>query len=158
MDERQDWNMIAADCFVLSCCCCQCLILQILVFLLLKLPTRLFRKTKQYMKRKFGIRRKVARCAAAVIGGQRPQAPRRRVMVEDLRWDGCMEEVEKVLEEMCEKGEFGFGSFWRGDDIHHELVDDDIRICFVNQQLGYHDHDGNYHFIQVFGPLTMHSI
>ncbi|KVI05339.1 uncharacterized protein LOC112524348 [Cynara cardunculus var. scolymus] len=155
-DKRQDWNMIAADCFVLSCCC-QCLILQILVFLLLKLPTKLFRKTKEYMKRKFGIRRRVARCAAAVIGRQRPQ-PRRRIMVEDLRRDGCMEEVEKVLSEMYKKGEFGFGSFWRGDDDDDDdegLVDDNFRIRFVNQQHGY---DGNYQFIQVFGPLTMHSI
>ncbi|XP_071695465.1 uncharacterized protein [Rutidosis leptorrhynchoides] len=100
--ERQDWNMIGADCVVISCCC-QCLMLQLLVFVLLKLPRKMIKKTKQYMKRKFGkrmrddgkiVRTKMARCAEEV---------------------GCMEEVEEVLEELCTKGEFGFGSFWRGD-------------------------------------------
>ncbi|KAI3516791.1 hypothetical protein L1887_15830 [Cichorium endivia] len=154
--ERQDWHMIGADCFVLSCCC-QFLILQMLVFLLLKLPCKVYRKTKEYVKRKFGIRRKVARCAAAVIGRQQPPPPRRAAL-EGFRWEelhGCMEEVEKVLEDMCKKGEFGFGSFWREDD--HDL-DDNFRICFVNQQLGYQDDGGKYHYIDVFGPLTMQLI
>ncbi|XP_071714314.1 uncharacterized protein [Rutidosis leptorrhynchoides] len=154
--ERQDWIMIGADCVVLSCCC-QCLILQILFFLLLKLPRKVYRKTKEYFKRKFNKQKKVAitRCAAAFIGRQKRRQSPYRVVDDSLRWeevDGCMEEVEKVLGEMCNKGEFGFGSFWKGDDNY---LEDNCRLCFVNQQLGYHDHDGNYHLIPVFGPLTM---
>lgn len=29
----------------------------------------------------------------------------------------CMDEVERVLEEFSQKGEFAFGSFWGGDDV-----------------------------------------
>ncbi|KAI3816475.1 hypothetical protein L1987_16173 [Smallanthus sonchifolius] len=158
--DRHEWSMIGADCLVLSCCC-QCLILQILVFVLLKLPIKLCRKIKVYVKRKFGIRRKAVleHCAAAVMGRQRRRPPC-RVAEEGARWEessGCMEEVEEVLGEMCNKGEFGFGSFWTGDD-DDSYLEDDFRVCFVNQQLGYHDHDGKYHFIKVFGPLIMQLI
>ncbi|KAL8241924.1 hypothetical protein R6Q59_012226 [Mikania micrantha] len=156
--DRHEWGMIGADCLVLSCCC-QCLILQILVFVLLKLPIKVCRKVKHYMKRKFRSRRKAVleRCAEAVMGRQ----PTGKVAVEGSRRDesgGCMEEVEKALGEMCAKGEFGFGSFWRGDDDYDSCLEDDFRICFVNQQLGYHDHDGKYHFVQAFGPLIMQLI
>ncbi|KAL8224333.1 hypothetical protein R6Q57_019808 [Mikania cordata] len=114
-------------------------------------------KVNNYMKRKFRSRRKAVleRCAEAVMCRQ----PTGKVAVEGFRRDesgGCMEEVEKVLGEMCAKGEFGFGSFWRGDDDN--CLEEDFRICFVNQQLGYHDHDGKYHFVQVFGPLIMQLI
>ncbi|CAH1431264.1 unnamed protein product [Lactuca virosa] len=155
--EGQDWHMIGADCLVLSCCC-QFLILQMLMFLLFKLPSKVFRKAKEYVKRKFGIRRKVARCVAAFVGRQQPWPPHRDA-AECFRWEelnGCMEEVEVALEEMCRKGEFGFGSFWRGDEEHD--LEDNFRICFVNQQLGYHDDSGKYHFVDVFGPLTMQLI
>ncbi|XP_071704827.1 uncharacterized protein [Rutidosis leptorrhynchoides] len=127
--EQQDWNMIGADCIVISCCC-QCLMLQLLVFVLLKLPSKMIKKTKEYMKRKFGnrmrkggkmVRMKVARCAEEVVGCQTPrdsisvrgQTPAKSFNVDGF--DGCMEEIEEVLEELSTKGEFGFGSFWRGD-------------------------------------------
>ncbi|KAL1370473.1 hypothetical protein HN51_000734 [Arachis hypogaea] len=48
----EDWNMLGADCVVISCCC-QCLMLQILVYVLLKLPSKLVRKTRRYVKKKF---------------------------------------------------------------------------------------------------------
>nr|XP_043638556.1 uncharacterized protein LOC122609667 [Erigeron canadensis] len=144
--EQEDWNMICADCVVLSCCC-QCLMLQVLVFVLLKLPSKLIKKTAQYMKRKLGIkirdgrkmvRMKVARCAEEVIGCQKPRESFRvRARGESFRlegFDGCMEEVEDVLEELSTKGEFGFGSFWRGDGdvgIH-------FPICLVSQELKSH--------------------
>ncbi|KAK1419812.1 hypothetical protein QVD17_29171 [Tagetes erecta] len=159
--SRHDWSMIGADCLVLSCCC-QCLILQILVFVLLKLPIKVCRKIKHYLKRKFGMTRKVAleHCVATVMGQKRGRPPY-RVAVEGSPRDepsSCMEEVEKVLGGMSKRGEFGFGSFWRGDNDDHNCLEDDFRICFVNQQLGYHDHDGKFHFIQVFGPLIMQLI
>ncbi|KAL3751423.1 hypothetical protein ACJRO7_012276 [Eucalyptus globulus] len=113
----EDWNALAADCIVVSCCC-QCLILQIAVFILLKIPCRLFQKTKRFAKKRFRHSR------------------RRRKSLEKTRYlsegpgcsmrdgeDGffldvyerggrCMEEVEKALQEMSQKGVFGFGSFW----------------------------------------------
>ncbi|KAI3811893.1 hypothetical protein L1987_16589 [Smallanthus sonchifolius] len=123
--DKQDWNMIGADCLVLSCCC-QCLMLQLLAFVLLKLPSKLVKKTKHYVKRKFGkkmrnggnmARVKVTRCAEEVVGCQKPRdSMRARASAESFRLDGCLEEVEEVLEELSTKGEFGFGSFWRGDD------------------------------------------
>ncbi|KAJ0504843.1 hypothetical protein HanHA89_Chr12g0463781 [Helianthus annuus] len=157
--DRHEWGIIGGDCLVLSCCC-QCLILQILVFVLLKLPIKVWRKIKVCMKRKFRRTRKAAleHCAAAVMGGQQRRSPCRVAAKGSTleESNGCMEEVEKVLGEMCEKDEFSFGSFWRGDDDN--CLEDDFRICFVNQQLGFHDHDGKYHLTQVFGPLLMQLI
>lgn len=82
------------------------------------------------MKRKFGnrmrdggkmVRMKVARCAEEVVGCQTPRdslSTRGRTQAKSFQLDGfdrCMEEIEEVLEELSTKGEFGFGSFWRGD-------------------------------------------
>lgn len=77
---------------------------------------------------------KVARCAEEVVGCHKPresmrvQARSTSFRVDGL--DGCMEEVEEVLEELSRKGEFGFGSFWRGDDGDYFLG------CIENQKLG----------------------
>lgn len=152
--EQQDWNMIGADCLVLSCCC-QCLMLQLLVFFLLKLPTKLLKRTIRYIKRKFtdqmrhggkvvGV--KVARCAKEVVGCQKPRdLMKGRVdQVESSRIDGCMEEVEEVLEEFSRNGEFGFGSFWKGNND----VEVYFPTCLVKQELGCHDH--------VFGSFRVH--
>ncbi|KAK1423176.1 hypothetical protein QVD17_18471 [Tagetes erecta] len=139
--ERQDWNMIGADCLVISCCC-QCLLLQLLVFMLLKLPIKLIKKTQHYVKRKLMnkmrdggkmARMKVARCAEEVVGCHKPRDSMRvEARSTSFRLDGCMEEVEEVLEELSIKGEFGFGSFWRGDDG----VDAYFPGCIKNQELG----------------------
>ncbi|GMI99966.1 hypothetical protein HRI_003665900 [Hibiscus trionum] len=134
----EDCNTLVADCLVI-CCCSQCLILQIIVFVFLELPRKLIRKTKRYAKKKLLI-------------GHRRRGRRRteegKVMIElemvkggvfgddvrvvanscncmsmnlDLAQAGaaqygvrycCMQEVEKVLEELSRKGEFAFGSFW----------------------------------------------
>ncbi|MFS8017750.1 hypothetical protein Hanom_Chr15g01384071 [Helianthus anomalus] len=142
--EQQDWHMIGADCLVISCCC-QCLLLQLLVFLLLKLPIKLVEKTKHYVKRKLRnkmqdgekvTRMKVARCAEEVVGCRKP---RNLIWVQARAngfrldgFDGCMDEVEEVLEELSTKGEFGFGSFWSGDDG----VEVYCPVGLVNQELG----------------------
>ncbi|KAI3714418.1 hypothetical protein L1987_73020 [Smallanthus sonchifolius] len=63
-----------------------------------------------------------------VVGYQKPM--RARAPAESFRLDGCLEEVEEVLEELSTKGEFGFGSFWRGDDG----VEVHFPICLVKQQ------------------------
>ncbi|KAK3020780.1 hypothetical protein RJ639_045852 [Escallonia herrerae] len=105
----------------------QCLTLQILVFISLKLPYKIVRRTKKYVKKKLGKRNRE---------GKIIQSDARRVVNEGIRshrgsfriqldgssvneCDGfacCMEEAEKVLEELSEKGEFQFGSFWGGED------------------------------------------
>lgn len=96
------------------------------------------------------VRMKVARCAEEVIGYQKPRDSmkvRARARVESFRLDGfggCMKEVEEVLEELSTKGEFGFGSFWRGDDG----VEIHFPICLVSQELDCHDH--------VIDPFKVH--
>lgn len=38
----------------------------------------------------------------------------------------CMEEIEKVMEDLHEKGEFGFGSFWgKGNSISSSCRDEE---------------------------------
>ncbi|XP_041014200.1 uncharacterized protein LOC121257305 [Juglans microcarpa x Juglans regia] len=121
----EDPNMLAADCVVISCCC-QCLILQILIFVLLKLPYKLIRKTRDYAKKRLRQRKKDDDKITereidqyydddSFVGMHGESF---RIQVDGLFRDGdhgcgsCMEEVEKVLEEMSQKGEFAFGSFW----------------------------------------------
>ncbi|KAK3222683.1 hypothetical protein Dsin_009708 [Dipteronia sinensis] len=117
----EDGSMLAADCVVISCCC-QCLILQVLIFCLLKLPCKLIRKTKEYAKKKFRQRR---RSKGKIIRKVKKRKSRYREELMEFHGggcgriellkggeDGCMEEVERVLEEFSQKGEFAFGSFW----------------------------------------------
>ncbi|XP_010044313.2 uncharacterized protein LOC104433322 [Eucalyptus grandis] len=118
----EDWNALAADCIVVSCCC-QCLILQIAVFILLKIPCRLFQKTKRFAKKRFRHsrrRRKSLEKTSYLSEGQLVEGPGCSMRDgEDgffidvsERGGRCMEEVEKALQEMSQKGVFGFGSFW----------------------------------------------
>ncbi|CAK7326478.1 unnamed protein product [Dovyalis caffra] len=116
----EDRNMVAADCVVISCCC-QCLMLQLIVFLLLKLPPKLIQKTKAYAKKKLWHRKKEKKILESVKGRVQDrfvefQESSVRIQVDDFHGDhdcgNCMEEVEKVLEEFSQKGEFAFGSFW----------------------------------------------
>ncbi|KAI3423476.1 uncharacterized protein J3R85_010972 [Psidium guajava] len=109
----EDWNALAADCIVVSCCC-QCLILQIVVFVLLKTPRRLFQKTKQFAKKRLRHsrrKRKGLKMTRHLREGRVVEGPGCSID-ESGRGGRCMEEVEKVLEEMSQKGVFGFGSFW----------------------------------------------
>lgn len=116
----EDWNMLAADCVVISCCC-QCLILQIIIFILLKLPQKLVRKTKEYAKKKLWHRKKEEKITESIRGRFQDEFMKFheesiRIQVEELHGGhgcgNCMEEVEWVLEELSQKGEFAFGSFW----------------------------------------------
>ena len=52
----EDCNMLVADCIAISCCA-QCLILQIIIFVLRGLRCKLIRKTKEYAKKKLGLGR-----------------------------------------------------------------------------------------------------
>ncbi|KAK7346146.1 hypothetical protein VNO80_20661 [Phaseolus coccineus] len=113
----EEWNMLGADCVVISCCC-QCLVLQILVFLLLKLPWKLIRKTREYAKKKLRQRKGNDERAKMKIEPGCYEDVLVRIHEQSFRdgegfsWGGCMDEVEKMMEEFYEKGEFGFGSFW----------------------------------------------
>ncbi|XP_031273630.1 uncharacterized protein LOC116132095 [Pistacia vera] len=113
----EDRNMLAADCVVISCCC-QCLILQIIFFVLLKLPWKLIRKAKEYAKMKIRRTRKQEIIIKTMKGRYEDEflqchgGSELTIQVESSGLRCCLEEVEKVLEEFSEKGEFAFGSFW----------------------------------------------
>ncbi|TKY58522.1 hypothetical protein E2542_SST15585 [Spatholobus suberectus] len=119
----EDWNMLGADCVVISCCC-QCLMLQILIFVLLKLPWKFVKKTREYAKKKLrqrkGNDREMDRemCSYKDVlvriheQSIRIQAEMQLTDDEGHKCGGCMDEVEKVMEEFYQKGEFAFGSFW----------------------------------------------
>nr|POF27037.1 proline-rich receptor-like protein kinase perk10 [Quercus suber] len=124
-EAMEDWNTLAADCVVISCCC-QCLILQIIIFFLLKLPCKLIRKTREYAKKKLRQRRKNEKTIENEINQGKHDFEGMnggsfRIQVDGFLVDGdygcgsCMQEVEKVLEEFSQKGEFAFGSFWGGN-------------------------------------------
>ncbi|XP_059446825.1 uncharacterized protein LOC132178401 [Corylus avellana] len=135
----EDLNMLAADCVVVSCCC-QCLILQIVIFVLLKLPSKLIRKTREYARKKLRQRKEVV--GGRITGGREMGKYKDGffvgslgIQVERLGMDGghhhgCMEEVEKVLEELSQKGEFAFGSFWgrKGSGSFTSCEFDDINV------------------------------
>ncbi|KAJ9140657.1 hypothetical protein P3X46_031276 [Hevea brasiliensis] len=117
----EDCSMLAADCVVISCCC-QCLILQI-IFILLKLPCKLIRKAKEYAKKKLGtLYRKQAerRTESVKVRFQDDSVEFHegsiKIQIEELNGShglgSCMEEVERVIGDFSQKGEFAFGSFW----------------------------------------------
>ncbi|XP_027920753.1 uncharacterized protein LOC114178836 isoform X1 [Vigna unguiculata] len=131
----EEWNTLGADCVVISCCC-QCLLLQILVFLMLKLPWKLIRKTREYAKKKLRQRKgnddkmKIELgCYEDVLVRIHEQSFRVQEMAvrdgEGFTSGGCMDEVQKMMEEFYQKGEFGFGSFCGRE----EPCDPNLRVC-----------------------------
>ncbi|CAJ1941944.1 unnamed protein product [Sphenostylis stenocarpa] len=108
----------------------RCLLLQILVLVLLKLPWKVIRKTREYAKKKLRQRKgnddrgKKKKKKKIELGSYedvlvriheqsfRVQGEMALRDGEGLSFSGCMDEVEKVMEEFYEKGEFGFGNFW----------------------------------------------
>ncbi|KAL8106003.1 uncharacterized protein LOC141677880 [Apium graveolens] len=138
----EDLNMIAADCVVISCCC-QCLVLQIVVFILLKLPYKLLRKTKQYVKKKLRNQKKEENAIARELsrystdGVIKRDSGSFRILFQGISSEeccfGCMKEIENALEDMSGKGEFAFGSFWRGEDL------EDSFPTFLVKNLECHD-------------------
>ncbi|XP_019177024.1 PREDICTED: uncharacterized protein LOC109172301 [Ipomoea nil] len=150
----EDRNALAADCIVISCCC-QCLILQVIIFILLRLPSRIIRKTKRYVKRRLRSRKRAEKVVQIELCGYGDESSRRRggspddgFPFSDSSFGCCMDEVERVLEEFSQKGEFAFGSFWGGDvskrvfsycQPKQEVVDYD---CF------------HHHLIETFGSFN----
>ncbi|XP_031400900.1 uncharacterized protein LOC116210907 [Punica granatum] len=148
---EEDWNALAADCVVISCCC-QCLILQIVVFVLLRLPYKLIRKTRELAKRRLGRRRKPRSKAKGMVESMKCRCG------EDHGWmildglsievddgDECMKEVEKVLGELVERGEFAFGSFWGRGSCRQQIGSSQSQgFDFTNVV--------HFHLIEVVGP------
>ncbi|CAH9119614.1 unnamed protein product [Cuscuta europaea] len=137
-----DRNALVADCIVISCCC-QCLILQVIILILLKLPYRMIRRTKRYVK---NLRSRMSKGKKSL----QVKTLRGKLSIRHYssgRWrdegggshrvhqvDGliplsgcCMDEVERVLEEFSLKGEFAFGSFWGGESV--------IFTCHAKQEV-----------------------
>ncbi|XP_019425784.1 PREDICTED: uncharacterized protein LOC109334449 [Lupinus angustifolius] len=138
----EDWNMLGADCVVISCCC-QCLMLQILVFVLIKLPCKVVKKTREYAKRKLrkGKRndREMGSSYKHVLLRMHQQS---MITTQALKDDDfghscgcCLDEVEKVMEEFYEKGEFGFGSFWGRKNVPKVLTNNTHDDSFVKYQI-----------------------
>ncbi|XP_065852189.1 uncharacterized protein [Euphorbia lathyris] len=110
----EDCNMLAADCVVICCCCCcQCLMLQLFIFILIKLPYRIVRKTRKLARKKLriGWKNKGKKGGKDDIRFDEIEGCT-RIEVDEFGSGNCMEEVERILEELSEKGEFSFGSFW----------------------------------------------
>ncbi|KAF7827885.1 hypothetical protein G2W53_019049 [Senna tora] len=148
----EDLNMLAADCVVICCCCCcQCMILQILVFALLKLPSKLIKKSRDFAKRKLNRRRRRSEIESYIeeivrIEEEcrfRVEAERERGFVEEDAGEGdCMEEVERAMMEFYRKGEFAFGSFWGREAIvstknrNDEEEEDEDFVSNIGSNLG----------------------
>ncbi|KAK3041317.1 hypothetical protein RJ639_001419 [Escallonia herrerae] len=109
----EDPNLLAAECIVISCCC-QCLTLQILVFILLKLPYNIVRRTKKFVKKKLGKRKREGKIIQSDTSRIVNEAIRSHSGSFRIQLDGssvnkcdgfacCMEEAEKVLKELSEK-------------------------------------------------------
>ncbi|PKU71716.1 hypothetical protein MA16_Dca022814 [Dendrobium catenatum] len=99
----EECNNLAADCVVLSCCC-PCLLLQLGIFILFRLPQRLAAKSKRLVMARKIKRRKletneVRKMEFGVDGGG--GAP----VVTALGG-------EEVWEVLLGHGVFWFGSFW----------------------------------------------
>ncbi|XP_073136410.1 uncharacterized protein [Henckelia pumila] len=160
----EDRNILAADCIII-CCCCQCMILQILIFLLLKLPRKLLRKAKQYVK-KLRTRKRGAEITQFEVVGYDDDSLRSqgsssfRIEVEGFSPDGtlrlgcCTDDCDRVLVDLSDKGEFCFGSFWGGDQVSRSLS-----WCLRQEEIDYDD--VRSHLIEVFGSsrsLGIHTL
>ncbi|EOA24856.1 hypothetical protein CARUB_v10018146mg [Capsella rubella] len=121
----EDLNTFAADCVVVSCCC-NCLVLQIAVFIFLGLPQKLVKNTRKCYA-KWGINRRIKRmglcCECSrentdIDSGWMKESITTMSMVE-MEGLRCIEEVEQALQEFSKNGEFLFGSFWGQERVQN---------------------------------------
>uniref|UniRef100_A0A1J3EPD9 Transmembrane protein n=1 Tax=Noccaea caerulescens TaxID=107243 RepID=A0A1J3EPD9_NOCCA len=116
----EDLNTFAADCVVVSCCC-NCLVLQIAIFIFLGLPQKLVKNTRKCYA-KWGVNRRIKRmglgCECRENTGVDSDS-RKESMSMEMEGFGCIEEVEEALEEFSKNGEFLFGSFWGKERIQN---------------------------------------
>lgn len=141
----EDLNMLTADCCVLSCCC-QCLILQILLFIFVEIPYKLIKMMKDYVGKKFAQRNKGEEEKGIEGGYERGIQIEGFPITSDCHsFDGCcLEEVERVLWGFSQKGEFAFGSFWGREEGS---------TCVVAKQ-GLDNDVIHYHLIEIVGSFS----
>ncbi|PWZ25465.1 hypothetical protein Zm00014a_029950 [Zea mays] len=134
-------GLVAMDCLVV-CCCCPCLVLQVTVFLFVRLPRKVVVKTKRVILRRWHRRRPPAPSSAAGLKlsalldldddgfeaafgmGEQEGASdwKERCRCFAVGGDGGVDvDVDGVWEAIIEQeGLFWFGSFWgrrgEGDD------------------------------------------
>ncbi|CAL9147156.1 unnamed protein product [Musa hybrid cultivar] len=127
----EDCGMFAVDCVVV-CCCCPCFLLQITVFLFIRLPHKLAVKSKRIVLRKLQKRsKKDDKTNETVLDAEKAKfgAPccdfrpcdrssscleAEKVLKELMKGEGnSWMEAEMVWEELiAREGLFWFGSFW----------------------------------------------
>ncbi|KAK9705035.1 hypothetical protein RND81_07G028400 [Saponaria officinalis] len=160
----EDCNTLVSDCIVVSCCC-QCLILQLVVFIFIHLPRKLARKTKEYAKKKLSRTRRKSKNHPqhrdGFVGFDNGRSVSMRILELEgyevskvHRWGSCLDEVEKVLGELSMKGEFAFGSFW-GENQEQSvgLCSKCCRTLTKEEVLEFGSHHHvKFHFIEVVGP------
>ncbi|CAN8238892.1 unnamed protein product [Cochlearia groenlandica] len=117
---KEDCGASAADCLVL-CCCCECFMLQVFLFVFFKIPCKLAHKMKKLVTKR-RLRRKMRRDAKRTF-----LHTKKDCREEEERFYGhetrskCMEDIEEMLQELSMEGEFVFGSFWRHGDSTNEF-------------------------------------
>ncbi|CAA0820167.1 Unknown protein [Striga hermonthica] len=131
------------------------MILQILVFLLLKLPSKLFKKTREYAKKLKARSKKPVIVKLEAQGGLQEKSSRIEIddfdLVESVRYgEKLMEEIERELEEFSGRGEFAFGSFWgRGVCASRRS----FGSCFKEAEVDYDD--VGYRLMELFGDVKV---
>ncbi|WOL20309.1 hypothetical protein Cni_G29113 [Canna indica] len=122
-NTAEDCGFFAVDCVVV-CCCCPCLLVQVSVFLFIRLPRRIAVKSKQLVLQKLRKRLKQNAKEKAVFDlteghfwvddrSSFLEAERLQLMEMMKGEDGSWIEANKVWEELiAEQGLFWFGSFW----------------------------------------------
>ncbi|XP_026410791.1 uncharacterized protein LOC113306017 [Papaver somniferum] len=132
----EDLNLLAADGIVI-CFCCPCLILQFIVFVLLRLPKKLVKKSKRLVRKRLRKKKnkKKNEKKIMVIENDRFSDEKDRIpRIASNSYNDCgwvMQEVEKALTEFSQQGEFAFGSFWGRRDDSRRLQPDLERMEFA---------------------------
>ncbi|KAL3631296.1 hypothetical protein CASFOL_024280 [Castilleja foliolosa] len=149
-----DTNMLAADCIVISCCC-QCMILKVLIFVILKLPNKLFKKTMKYAKKFRTARDKKTDIETMRYDRDSFWDKSFRIDIDDFylaesndRFGRCcMDEIERVLGDYSGRGEFAFGSFW-GAEVSSSRS---FQSCCKEDVIDYDD--VRYRLMDLFGNV-----
>ena len=157
----EDCNTLVSDCVVISCRC-ECLILQLVIFMFIQLPCRVAKKTKEFAKRKLNRKKKQKngeiRVAKQFQGIDYGEDFMKLIELHD--WSSCNQEIDRVLEEFSLRGEFGFGSFW-GKNSNVENMKFNYK-CKCNKGLIKDDdydfeefgsHVVKFHLIEVIRPF-----
>ncbi|MQL70880.1 hypothetical protein Taro_003202 [Colocasia esculenta] len=123
----EDPELLAADCVVI-CTCCPCLVLQVLLFLLIRLPCKLAKRSKRLVLRRLrkrprrGRRRREVAATEMIVFREDPFDGFVQMGIADaVPGRGCrggrrvcaIAEAQRVLEQLYEEGELGFGGFRR---------------------------------------------